>query len=61
MDLRDTPEEAAFREECRDFLSTHAELRPSEVDLSEWHFWPANMGEFRGRLRHERPDVALPR
>ena len=33
----------------------------AEVDLSKRHFWPGNMGEFKGRLRHERPDVALPK
>lgn len=33
----------------------------AEVDLSEQYFWRANMGEFKGRLRHERPAVALPR
>jgi hypothetical protein len=33
----------------------------AEVDLSEQYFWRANMGEFKGRLRHERPTVALPK
>ena len=33
----------------------------AEVDLSEQYFWRANMGEFKGRLRHERPAVALPK
>src|SRR5690606_1312999 len=33
----------------------------SEVDLSEPYIWRANMGYFRTRLRHERPDVPLPR
>jgi predicted amidohydrolase len=33
----------------------------AEVDLSEQHFWRANMGEFKGRLRHERPAVRLPK
>ncbi|MHC4329197.1 MAG: carbon-nitrogen hydrolase family protein, partial [Planctomycetota bacterium] len=33
----------------------------AEIDLSEQYFWRANMGEFKGRLRHERPDVELPK
>jgi len=33
----------------------------AEVDLSEQYFWHANMGDFKSRLRHERPDVDLPR
>ena len=33
----------------------------TEVDLSQRHFWPGNMGEFKGRLRHERPGIALPK
>ena len=33
----------------------------AEVDLSEQYFWRANMGEFKGRLRHERPAVELPK
>ena len=33
----------------------------AEVDLSEQHFWRANMGEFKGRLRHERPAIGLPK
>ena len=32
----------------------------AEVDLAEQYFWRANMGEFKGRLRHERPAVPLP-
>lgn len=32
----------------------------AEVDLAERHFWPGNMGEFKRRLRHERPTIALP-
>lgn len=32
-----------------------------EVDLSQQYFWRANMGEFKGRLRHERPAVELPK
>jgi len=33
----------------------------AEVDLSEQYFWRANMGEFKGRLRHERPAVEMPK
>ena len=33
----------------------------TEVDLSEQYFWRANMGEFKGRLRHERPAVEMPK
>ena len=33
----------------------------AEVDLSEQHFWRANMGDFKCRLRHERPAVPLPK
>jgi len=33
----------------------------ADVDLSEQYFWRANMGDFKSRLRHERPDVELPR
>ncbi len=33
----------------------------AEVDLSEQYFWRANMGDFKSRLRHERPDVVLPK
>ena len=33
----------------------------AEVDLSKQYFWRANMGEFKGRLRHERPAVRLPK
>ena len=32
----------------------------AEIDLSRQHFWRANMGELKGRLRHERPVVTLP-
>ncbi|MHC4399528.1 MAG: carbon-nitrogen hydrolase family protein [Planctomycetota bacterium] len=32
----------------------------AEVDLSKQHFWRGNMGDFKSRLRHERPAVALP-
>ena len=32
----------------------------AEVDLSEQYFWRANMGDFKSRLRHERPAVELP-
>lgn len=33
----------------------------AEVDLAQRHFWLRNIGELRGRLRHERPGVPLPR
>jgi hypothetical protein len=33
----------------------------AEVDLAEQYFWRANMGEFKSRLRHERPAVPLPK
>lgn len=33
----------------------------AEIDLSERYFWRANMGEFKGRLRHERPAIDLPK
>ena len=33
----------------------------AEVDLSEQYFWRANMGEFKSRIRHERPAVPLPK
>jgi len=33
----------------------------AEVDLSEQYFWRANMGEFKCRIRHERPAVPLPK
>ncbi|MHC4176859.1 MAG: hypothetical protein ACYSWU_05100, partial [Planctomycetota bacterium] len=33
----------------------------TEVDLSEQHFWRGNMGDFKSRLRHERPAVELPK
>jgi predicted amidohydrolase len=31
-----------------------------EVDLAKQHFWRANMGDFKGRLYHERPIAPLP-
>ena len=33
----------------------------AEVDLAEQYFWRPNMGEFKNRLRHERPAVTLPK
>jgi predicted amidohydrolase len=33
----------------------------AEVDLAEQYFWNSNMGEFKNRLRHERPAIALPK
>ena len=38
MDFDDTPEEAAWREECRSFLDQHAELKPEVVDWSQ-SYW----------------------
>jgi predicted amidohydrolase len=32
----------------------------AEIDLAEQHLWRANMGDFKGRLQHERPTVPLP-
>ncbi len=33
----------------------------AEVDLSKQHFWRGNMGDFKSRLRHERPIIQLPK
>lgn len=33
----------------------------AEVDLAEQFFWRGNMGDFKSRLRHERPAVELPK
>lgn len=33
----------------------------AEVDLAKQYFWRANMGEFKCRIRHERPGVPLPK
>jgi arylsulfatase A-like enzyme len=41
--------------------TTQDEVVVQEVDLSQQHFWRANMGDFKGRLRHERPPVDLPK
>ncbi len=38
MDFDDTPAEAVWREQCREFLSRHAELSPAAVDLSN-SYW----------------------
>lgn len=38
MDFDDTPEEAAWRAECNEFLSAHAELKPERADLGQ-SFW----------------------
>lgn len=37
MDFDDTPEEAAFRAEVRDFLDTHAELRDESGELDGYY------------------------
>ncbi len=33
----------------------------TQVDMAQQHFWRANMGDFQGRLYHERPIAPLPR
>ena len=33
----------------------------AEVDLAEQNFFPRNMGDFKSRLRHERPSLILPK
>lgn len=38
MDFDDTPEEAAWREECNVFLAAHAELKPDRADLGQ-SYW----------------------
>ncbi len=38
MDFNDTPEEAAWRQECREFLGAHASLRPPRADWGD-SFW----------------------
>jgi alkylation response protein AidB-like acyl-CoA dehydrogenase len=38
MDFDDTPEEAAWREECNAFLAQHAELKPERADLGK-SYW----------------------
>jgi alkylation response protein AidB-like acyl-CoA dehydrogenase len=40
MDFDDTPEEAAWREECNVFLRAHAERKPERADLGQ-SFWAA--------------------
>ncbi len=40
--------------------TTKDEVVIHEVDLSKQNFWRANVGDFRGRLRHERPPFELP-
>ena len=47
--------------ELRVRATTQDEVVVEEVDLSKQHFWRANMGDFRSRLRHERPAVDLPK
>jgi predicted amidohydrolase len=32
----------------------------AEIDLAAQHIWRENMGDFKGRLRHERPAIQLP-
>ncbi len=46
MDFDDTPEEAAFRAECRAFLDDHARLKPTAIDWSQ-SYWarPASPDE----------------
>ncbi|MGI9603782.1 MAG: acyl-CoA dehydrogenase family protein [Acidimicrobiales bacterium] len=38
MNFDDSPAEAAFRRECREFLDRHAELKPDRVDWSQ-SYW----------------------
>ncbi|MEZ5167443.1 MAG: acyl-CoA dehydrogenase family protein [Acidimicrobiales bacterium] len=38
MDFDDTPEEAAWREECRTFLAAHATLKPEKIDWGQ-SYW----------------------
>ena len=47
--------------ELRVRATTQDEVVVQEVDLSKQHFWRANIGDFKGRLRHERPPVNLPK
>lgn len=37
-----------------------AEVVIAEVDLAKQNLWRGNMGDFKGRLRHERPPIQLP-
>lgn len=37
------------------------EVVVAEIDLSRQNFFPGNMGDFRSRLRHERPALTLPK
>jgi len=46
--------------ELRVRATTKDEVVVEEVDLSKQHFWRGNMGDFKSRLRHERPSVSLP-
>jgi alkylation response protein AidB-like acyl-CoA dehydrogenase len=46
MDFRDTPQEAAFRAECRRFLEANAERRTGSFET-----WPARWGEAEGLRR----------
>jgi alkylation response protein AidB-like acyl-CoA dehydrogenase len=46
MDFRDTPQEAAFRAECRRFLEASAERRTGSFET-----WPARWGEAEGLCR----------
>ncbi len=46
MDFRDTPQEAAFRAECRRFLETTAERKTGSFET-----WPARWGEAEGLRR----------
>ncbi len=47
--------------ELRARATSKDEVVVEEVDLSRQHFWRANMGDFKSRLRHERPAVELPK
>ncbi|MEM7141241.1 MAG: acyl-CoA dehydrogenase family protein [Actinomycetota bacterium] len=45
MDFDDTPEEAAWREECNAFLSQHAELKPDRPNLGQSYWAKARSDE----------------
>ena len=46
--------------ELRTRATSRDEVVVEEVDLSKQHFWRGNMGDFKSRLRHERPTIDLP-
>ena len=46
--------------ELRSRATQENEVVVTEIDLAEQHLWRGNMGDFKSRLRHERPSVNLP-